>query len=417
MDLSLLRHFQILPKRVDCENHPLVVPLEQQTGPIMLSTVNQVLRKQMRVVFVSLYEAYPPTSGAAYVTYNCARLTPCNSLLVQFAEKATVEQLADLTIVSLRQQASSRLKKLVFMPLAIAQIRREVAKFNPDRVVLEGASWAVYLMLLAFVLQKTVPGVKLVYHAHNVEYLLRQQRSSRIVASLTRWAERKLLTTCKLNFAVSQEDSQRFSSLYGIVPDILPNGVDCGSDRATSAETEAIRKRFGLTDESILFMGLYAYPPNTEAVRFLVEQVMPWLYEQRPEVRLVVTGGGPPCTRPWLINTGVIPRQDLDAVLCACRIGVAPIFKGSGTRLKILEYMASGLPVVTTRKGAEGLNLVGERHVLYAETAAEFQSALLRLLCDQPLSEGLSAQAATLVRSKFDWVPILRQFALQLENL
>ncbi len=371
----------------------------------------------MRVAFVSLYEAYPPASGAAYVTYNCAHLTPCTALLVQIAERETVEQIGDLTIVSLRQRTSSRLRKMACMSLTIFQIRREVARFTPDCVVLEGASWAVYLALIALALRKTLPGVKIVYHAHNVEYLLRRERNGRFVAALTRRAEKYLLATCDRSFAVSEEDRQRFSSLYGILPDLLPNGVDCSANCTTLAEVDAIKEKYAITDESILFMGLYAYPPNTEAVRFLIDRVIPLLSRQRPNLRLVVTGGGPPSSPPWLINTGVISRSDLDAVLCACRVGVAPIFRGSGTRLKILEYMAAGLPVVTTRKGAEGLNLEGEKHVLYAETAAEFQEALLRLFCDSSLSESLSAQAATLVRSKFDWVSLLQRFANQLQNL
>src|ERR1017187_2680207 len=98
----------------------------------------------MRIAFLSLFEAYPPASGAAYVTYNCARLTPCTALLVQLADREAVEQLANLTIVSLRQHASSRLIKLAYMPQAISRMRKEVAAFKPDYVVIEGASWVVY---------------------------------------------------------------------------------------------------------------------------------------------------------------------------------------------------------------------------------------------------------------------------------
>jgi len=370
----------------------------------------------MRIAFMSLFEAYPPTSGAAYVTYNCARLMPGESLLVQFAEQARVEHITNLTVVSVQQRASSRLAKLISMPRAILQMRREVARFRPDYVVLEGASWAVYLMLVAFVLRKSLPSVKIVYHAHNVEYLLRQERDSHVVAALTRIAEKRLLTRSDLSFAVSQEDCDRFSSLYGIVPGLFPNGVDCNTARATPAEIESVRSKFSITEESILFMGLYAYPPNTEAVRFLLAEVMPELHRQRPNIRLVVTGGGPPASTPWLINTGVIPRVDLDAVLGACRAGVAPILRGSGTRMKILEYMAAGLPVVTTRKGAEGLGLEGGKHALYAETAAEFQNALLRILGDRSLSESLTTQATALVRSRFDYRPLLSQFAAHLED-
>jgi polysaccharide biosynthesis protein PslH len=370
----------------------------------------------MRLAFVSLYEAYPPISGAAYVTYNCARLAPCTSLLVQFSEREAVEQVGTLTIVSLRQKASSRLTKLLAMPMAIARIRREILRFKPDHVVLEGASWAVYLLLLVFTLRGVFPGMTIVYHAHNVEYLLRQERENSLITALTRYAEGRILRSCDQCFAVSKEDCEQFASLYGVMPGLLPNGVDCGTDRPPATEIYAVKKKFGITDESILFMGLYAYPPNKEAVRFLVEGVMPELHLMRPNLRLVVTGGGPSNAPSWLINTGVLPRLELDALLCSCRAGVAPIFKGSGTRLKILEYMSAGLPVVSTRKGAEGLNLEDERDVLYAETVREFQDALLRVLSDQRLSQDLSAHAEQLVKSKFDWIPLLRQFTFQLEN-
>ena len=370
----------------------------------------------MKIAFVSLYEAYPPTSGAAYVTYNCARLTPCTGLLVQLAQRATVEHESGLTIVSLQQWKPSRLVKLVGFPLTVVKIQREIAKFKPDHVVIEGASWVAYLALIVFVLKRTLHNISIVYHAHNVEAHLRQDRNSRFVISLTRRAERYLLTTCDRSFAVSEEDRKQFRSLYGVYPSLLPNGVDCSAYQVSADEIAAVKEKFGITDEAVLFMGLYGYPPNTEAVRFLLEEVMPHLYSERPNIRLVVTGGGPPCSPPWLINTGVIARGELDAVLCACRVGVAPIFRGSGTRLKILEYMAAGLPVVSTRKGAEGLNLDAERHLIYAETASEFQAALLKLLSDPSYSKKLSIQAGDLIRSQFDWVPLLYRFASELKG-
>jgi glycosyltransferase involved in cell wall biosynthesis len=371
----------------------------------------------MRLAFVSLYEAYPPVSGAACVTYNCARLTPGTSLLVQFAERTAAETLGNLTIVSLQQQASSRIKKLILMPLAIARIKREILKFKPDHVVIEGASWAVYLLFLISMLRVASSGIKIIYHAHNVEYRLRQGRENRLVIALTRYAEGRVLASCDACFAVSKEDCEQFGLLYGITPGLLPNGVDCGTSRPSLQAVNEVKERFDLTDESILFMGLYAYPPNTEAVSFLIKEIMPELYRANPNVRLVITGGGPEQRPPWLISTGVISRLDLDAVLYSCKAGVAPIFKGSGTRLKILEYMSAGLPVVSTRKGAEGLNLEDEKHVLYAETASDFQRALLRVLRDPALAGSLSVEAAQLVRSRFDWRPLLDRFALQLEAL
>jgi glycosyltransferase involved in cell wall biosynthesis len=368
----------------------------------------------MRVAFISLYKAYPPTFGAAYVTYSCARLTPCEALLVQLSDGENIEHAGNLTIVSVRRDMSSRFRKLAGMPIAMMRISREIARFNPDHVVLEGASWAVYYALLGFVLRKMVPRARIVYHAHNVEYLLRVQRENKIIAGLTGYFERRLLSSSDKSFAVSEEDQQHFSALYGIVPELLPNGIDCTRDRATPEQVEIVRKRYGITDDSILFMGFYAWPPNMRAIQFLVSEIMPWLCQRRPDVRLVITGGDVPFSSPSLINPGAVSRVDLNALLGACRIGVAPIFTGGGTRLKILEYMAAGLPVVTTKKGAEGLGLQEGKHALYAETAQEFGEAILRILSNRPLSEKLSLEGTALVRERFDWISLLHRFASQL---
>jgi glycosyltransferase involved in cell wall biosynthesis len=162
-------------------------------------------------------------------------------------------------------------------------------------------------------------------------------------------------------------------------------------------------------------MGLYSYPPNTEAVRFLIDQVIPQIYKMHPDIRLVVTGGNLPDSYPWLIKTGILPRHELNAVLGASLIGVSPIFRGSGTRLKILEYMAAGLPVVTTRKGAEGLSVDPDSHALFAEDAEEFQSALVRLLSDPELRRHLCIEGRELIRSRYEWIPVLRTFSSQIE--
>lgn len=371
----------------------------------------------MKVAFISLYEAYPPISGAASVTYNCASLTPCTGLLVQLSERESIEINSNLTIVSLRQGSSSRMAKLIGFPITVLKIQRAVAKFKPDHIVIEGASWAVYLALILITLRVFSRNTKIVYHAHNVEYLLRLERNNRFVAEITRVAERYILKHCDRAFAVSENDSQRFASLYGVKPALLPNAVDCSAFTMPPADVDEVKAKFGINHEAILFMGLYGYPPNAEAVRFLVDEVMPELHRQRPGVQLVLTGGGPSISPPWLVNPGIISRRDLNAVLCGCRIGVAPIFWGSGTRLKILEYMAASLPVVSTRKGAEGLQLEAGKHVLYAETAEEFQRSILKLLSDPAAASGLSMQASSLVKSQFDWAPLLRQFAEELKRL
>jgi|HubBroStandDraft_1064217.scaffolds.fasta_scaffold113960_2 glycosyltransferase involved in cell wall biosynthesis len=371
---------------------------------------------KLKLAFVCLYTACPPTSGAARVTYDCARLTPADCLLVQLGDADSTERVEGMTVVTIKCNTSSRMQKLLAMPQVIARICRHLKAFKPTHVVLEGASWAVYLTMLAVVIRLALRNAKIVYHAHNVEYLLRLGREKRYIIALTRSAEKYLFSRCDFSFSVSNEDCKKIDELYGVKPGLLPNGVDCSSLAPLLRQAHITQQPLGLNGDAILFMGFYAYPPNREAIQFLVERVLPALRSQRPEVQLVVTGGEVPVSYPWLIAPGVLPRRELESVLSVARVGVAPIFSGSGTRLKILEYMASGLPVVTTRKGAEGLDTEDGKHVLYAETPIEFQQAILRLLDDRVLAERLSSEASRFVQSRYDWHTLLQRFATQLKE-
>ncbi len=366
----------------------------------------------MRITFVSLYEAYPPMSGAAAVTYGCASHLDAEVSLVQFGRSAGTERVSDgLTVTTVPQAADSRRRKLLLMPAALRRLTTEVARSRPDCVVIEGASWAVYLAALFRMLRRRLGGTPIVYHAHNVEYLLRRERDGHAVAAVSRYAEGFLLKRADHCFAVSPIDQGHFQRLYGRLPESLPNAVDCdGFAALTSEAIRPVRDKYRLEGDVVLFMGLYDYPPNKRAVDFLVHSVMPEVVSARPQAKLLVTGGVTPYTAPWLINPGFLPHGELKAVIKSCRVGVAPVFSGSGTRLKILEYMAGGLPVVTTRKGAEGLPVVAGEHVLFAETPLEFRDAILALFETDGLRERLASSAAALVRERFDWSVALSEF-------
>lgn len=371
----------------------------------------------LRIAIISLYEAWPPVSGAASVTYGVASHLPCETWLFQFSATTKSEVLRDhIRVVSFAQSSSSRLEKLLRMPLALRKLAQAVAEVGPDIVVIEGASWAVYLAFLLRGIRRLIPGAKIAYHAHNIEYLLRRQNQSRIVSTITWYAERYLLGHSDFAFAPSTVDQASFLRLYGRETGLLPNGIDTAYwAQAAVFKDAASRRRPQPGNISILFMGLYNYPPNREAVDFLVLRVMPAVRQRRPEARLVVTGGDVPYSEPWLDNPGTVPLDELRGILHSCDIGVAPIFRGSGTRLKILEYMASGLPVVSTRKGAEGLDLEGEEDVLFAETPQEFADAIQRLCGDVELSQSLARTGEQVVREKFDWRVTLSEFCLLLK--
>jgi len=97
------------------------------------------------------------------------------------------------------------------------------------------------------------------------------------------------------------------------------------------------------------------------------------------------------------------PVDDAVAELARCRVAVVPLLSGSGTRLKILEAWAAGLPVVSTTIGAEGLGARDGEHLLIADDAASFARATARLLACSPLRTELAAAGRSLLQKEFTW--------------
>lgn len=365
----------------------------------------------MKAAIICFYEAYPPISGAASVSFNIARFLPGETLLIQVGSGPRMIEAHNVSIITIPGGARSNLGKTTGLPGRIRAIVDEIMRFGPDLVILEGASWAFYHLLLMRALRRTALSARIVYHSHNVEYLLRRKRNGHAIAAVTRWAEGHLVHDADISTAVSEVDRDHFRRLYGTEPTLLPNGVDFDRFAEVSAEAIArMRAKYRLDAHTMLFSGFYAYPPNREAIDFLVHTLMPIMRERFSSATLALTGGGAPYHEPWIRNVGSVPYEDLPAFVAACGVAVAPIFSGSGTRLKILEAMAAGVPVVATEKAAEGLGLRHREHALFADNHREFARAIGELLDNHKMAARFAYSARQKVETEFSWRMIIGDF-------
>jgi glycosyltransferase involved in cell wall biosynthesis len=153
----------------------------------------------------------------------------------------------------------------------------------------------------------------------------------------------------------------------------------------------------------LLFVGNFVHPPNLDALRFLLREVLPRV--GRP-VRLRVVGHGArealPAARAAAVDV-VGPVPDVRPHLAAAAIVVAPVRFGTGMRGKVLEALAMGTPVVTTRLGAEGLGAISGEHLLVADGAHDFAAAVRAVLDDRALAGRLGAGGRALVEQRFGW--------------
>lgn len=205
--------------------------------------------------------------------------------------------------------------------------------------------------------------------------------------------------------ACSDEDASRISSLFGVEAGkllVVPNGVDTEATKFAGIEERLrVKGRLGCEDTPLaLFIGS-AHQPNVEALRHLNH-----LAAEVPEVRFLVAGAvaysleDDPCTNVWLVGDVSAPVKRL--LLRAADIAVNPMTTGSGTALKVLEFMASGVPILSTWMGVRGLGLESGRSAIIADVA-QFAPALRALLADEKLRMSVAWEARQLVESRFSW--------------
>jgi glycosyltransferase involved in cell wall biosynthesis len=192
---------------------------------------------------------------------------------------------------------------------------------------------------------------------------------------------------------------------------VVPNGVDCAHNRPGLAPVEV---------DQLVFSGALAYSANYTAAAYFLQEIFPMISARQPAAKLLITGStqgvnlaGLPLS-PQVQFTGCV--DDIRPVIAGSSVCVVPIREGGGTRVKILEAMALGTPVVSTSKGAEGLDVRHGEHLLLADDAAAFANCTLRLMQDTALRQRLSSNARRLVEACYDWDQIGEYFTGLVED-
>jgi polysaccharide biosynthesis protein PslH len=245
---------------------------------------------------------------------------------------------------------------------------------------------------------------------HNI-YSLIADRAAESRAGLARWylrgeaallraAEREASTRPDILFAVSDQERDYYQVRGNKPVHLIPNGVDC---EAYGALPE------GRTGEPIvLYLGSMSWPPNAEAALFLANDVLPVVHRRVPGARLRIVGRNPPAQVRSAAADGIEVTGSVESVIPHLRdatLLAVPLEAGGGTRLKILEALAAGLPVVSTPIGAEGLDLTDGEHLLIA-TREQFAESIVRLLDDRSVGIRLARNGRAAVRQRYDWTAI-----------
>ncbi|MCB1232585.1 MAG: glycosyltransferase [Verrucomicrobiae bacterium] len=222
-------------------------------------------------------------------------------------------------------------------------------------------------------------------------------------------AERRLSADFDGVITVSPEDSRFCREEYGLTNILgeVPTGVDTDYF-APPANREPERGLIG-------FLGSMDWMPNVECVQHFARDIFPDIKARHPEARFRIIGRSPTSSvrqlaaeSPDIEVTGTV--EDVRPHLDSCEVLVVPLRSGGGTRIKIFEAMAQGVPVVSTMIGAEGLPVTHERDILIADDPGEFGNAVVRLIEDAQLAKTLSTNARQKLVAEHSWESVTRKF-------
>jgi polysaccharide biosynthesis protein PslH len=401
-----------------------------------------VNQKSIKTLFITRHLPYPPMGGSALRNWQNI------NIMLQFGSVAVVSIVPETSddeasypsgvtlwkhfpIKEIEAKSSfvSKInKKFWFLRLqehpwtnqlysekVVEELEKILIEFQPEIVILAELWLYSYLKHL-----KSYQGY-FIYDAHNVEVPLRQKLYGSVRGIKSRIEAAFLLTKVKAiesNFVrqadrvwvCSDDDAKMMQELYGqnLSFQVVPNGININDYENIRLGNCSVPKNCQLSPHTIIFTAAFAYKPNAIAARILIEEIYLQLKIIYPDCYLLLVGRNPTQQMEeaaqndsGIIVTGQVP--DIRSYLAAASVVVVPLLEGGGTRLKILEAFAAGRPVVSTSKGAEGLRVTDEEHLLIRDKTEEIVAGVCQLWSDDSLGKKLAAAAYEVVKAEYSW--------------
>jgi polysaccharide biosynthesis protein PslH len=336
-----------------------------------------------------------------------------------FVNKLLPKKLADSINFRLLQKSIRRKASLYFLE-AYPTLSALLKQVKFDIIFYESLE---AVSLFASTSKKKSPKALQIYDAHNIDSKLWLQQASperavySIYAKSALEIEKSLYQKVDFFFCCSEDDRSELqqlnkNKLEGIV---IPNGVDLNA-RPYDYNSD----KFYINE--LIFCGSLDYHPNKEGLLWFYKEVFPKVKVDFPEIKLTIIGNGSAAeSYTDIINDPSVnfigKVDDVVPYYKSTSIAIVPLLSGSGTRLKILEAMSLGNPVVSTPVGAEGLNFISGQHMLIASQPDDFAKCILDLLNSKELYDSTRYNAFDFVKSKYDWNSVGRLINSSIHNL
>ncbi|MFK2891292.1 glycosyltransferase family 4 protein [Dyella flagellata] len=380
----------------------------------------------MRMLWALPYLPWPTTSGGKLRQYHLLRelaarghritLLAQSKIPLDDAARHALEPLLDRLIVLPRRPLKSftTMAAALLSPLPLlATVNGYAAPLQRRFEQLLDERWDIVQIEHSYALQPYARSLEqrrqpFLLSEHNIESQLGNITYQRLPAALRplarldnwryrRWEQRALHQAQQV-IAVTEADATAFRALTPRPVRVAINGVDVQA---------AAHVRPDVHTQRILYVGNFEYAPNVDAVEWAVQEIMPRVWATRPKALLCVCGYALPerwrrhMEDPRIEWLGYVKR--LDHVQAQASAFLAPLRDGGGSKLKVLEAMAAGLPLVSTAQGVSGLNVREGIHYRRGDHAAALAQALIELLQAPEQAVVLGEAGRRYVREQHDW--------------
>jgi len=320
---------------------------------------------------------------------------------------------------------------IFYSEMATRELGDLMTQFQPQVVVVEGLFIHRYLDLLRHWPCRTI------LDCHNVEAPLwkaigESMNTQGFPARLTREVlpkrveliERSAVQKADQIWTCSSEDLTCVRDIYSPEADVclIPNSIDVRNYERVRSKTIAWPEGLTPSTRVLLYPAAFFHKPNIPAALFLMQEVFPRLSARHPDCQLWLVGNRP---TPEMIGAARMESRivvtgavaDIKPFFAAASVMVVPLFQGGGTRLKILEAFAAGVPVVATAKAVEGIEVIAGDHYVVAERAEEFVEAIEDLWSDSHMKAKLVRNGLDLVNHLYSWEESSERIRLAIEEL
>lgn len=333
------------------------------------------------IVILSHFKPYPPNHGFAHRVWHIAlalknkgnKVTILHNA-IHGKNKRIIKTIQGIKVIQIPFLFKFMQKKhFIFQsnPLYIFEFIKLNKREKIDIVEIE----LPYLILTTFFLQFF--GKKIIYDAHGIEYEWQKVMYNRrgIVLSFIKLIERLALKLSNKAMCCSENDKRTFINEFKIKKekiDIVPSWVDSFKNI----------KPYKFQKKTVLFIGSQLHPANREAIEVIFKKIIPFVNKKVKNIQFCFIGKNPP---KWLKGKNIIVLgevKDVKPYILGADLCIAPIFKGSGTRIKILEYLAGNTCIIATSKAVEGLDVKNNENIIIRDNIKDFSDAVVYFLKD-----------------------------------